>query len=52
MIVEFFTTLLIATLVHVYLRAAIERNQNIFDIVNTLRVLEGHYATNEGNLEE
>ena len=44
MIVEFLTTVLIATLVHVYLRAAIGKDENIVGLVTEIQGLERDYA--------
>lgn len=44
MIVEFLTTVLIATLVHVYLRAAIGKDDNIVALVTEIQELEREYA--------
>ena len=44
MIVEFLTTVLIATLVHVYLRAAIGKDGNIVSLITEIQGLEGDYA--------
>tara|TARA_B110000285_G_C15124115_1_gene619059 strand:+ start:1530 stop:2027 length:498 start_codon:yes stop_codon:yes gene_type:complete len=44
MVVEFLTTVLIATLVHVYLRAAIGKDANIFRLITEIQGLEVEYA--------
>ena len=43
MIIEFFTTMLITTLVHIYLRSAIGQNEGIYSSINQLISLEKKY---------
>ena len=43
MIIEFFTTMLITTLVHIYLRSAIGQNEGIYTSINQLISLEKKY---------
>jgi hypothetical protein len=45
MIIEFFTTMLITTLVHIYLRSAIEQSEAIYASINELVSLENNYTS-------
>ena len=45
MIIEFFTTMLITTLVHIYLRSAIEQSEAIYASINELVTLENNYSS-------
>ena len=43
MIIEFFSTMLITTLVHLYLRSAIGLSDGIYTSINELKSLEDKY---------